>query len=150
MTSDGHNSAREFGELFGRFEYALKRSDHLAKGKAHAEADWRSYAKALGPDFFKEVVSSGVAPTLINDPPRKLMREGLTWSRSDSGPLKDVEDLFVHGVCRVRNSLQHGEKFVGGHGQWERDSRLVSEALQVLRIALAQRPLEPPPSSNES
>ena len=131
--------AREFADLYARFEYGLKRSGHLARGREHAEADWRSYAKELGPEFFERVVSSGIADTLINNPPRKLMREGLQWSRGRHGPLQNAEELFIEGVCRVRNSLFHGEKFVGGGGQWDRDSQLVREVLEVLKLALSLR-----------
>jgi hypothetical protein len=46
-----------------------------------------------------------------------------------------VVELFDQGVCRVRNSLFHGEKFVDRQDQRERDAILVSEALSVLREA---------------
>jgi len=134
-----NQAARNFAELFSRFEYALKRSGHLAKGREHAEADWGSFAKELGPDFYRAVVDSGVAPTLINDPPRKLLRDDLAWGPRRPAPIRNVEELFAIGVCRVRNSYVHGEKFVGGPDrQWERDAILVNEALQVLQLALSQ------------
>jgi hypothetical protein len=111
--------------------------------KEHAQADWAAYAKMLGSDFFDRVASSGIADTLISDPPRKLMREGLRWSRRKSTPLENVHELLLEGVCRVRNSFVHGEKFVGGpDGQWERDARLVKEALAVLKLALSEKPLD--------
>jgi hypothetical protein len=126
--------------LFGRVEYGLKRSGHLARNVKHAQADWADYAAALGPNFFDEVVASGIADTLISNPPRKLMRDGLQWSRGKSTPLQNVHELFVEGVCRVRNSVVHGEKLVGGAGgQWSRDTRLIREALAVLKLALSHQ-----------
>ena len=70
------------------------------------------------------------------------MRDGLTWMPEKPEPLRNVEELFVQGVCRVRNSYLHGEKFVGGPDakQWERDSKLVREALAVLSEAVNGNP----------
>jgi hypothetical protein len=124
--------ARNFARLFGRFEHALKRGDHLKKGRKDAQADWGSFAKTLGEDFFGQVASSGIADTLINDPPRKLMAD-LSWKPEQVPTLTNVTELFVQGVCRVRNSYIHHEKFVSDGEQWERDAKLVHEALCVLR-----------------
>lgn len=121
-------------QLFGRFDHALKRSGHLKKGRKDAQADWDSFAKLMGAEFFDEVVAAGIADTLINDPPRKLMAD-LSWQPEWVPPLTDVVELFVQGVCRVRNSYFHHEKFVSPGGQWERDATLVHEALAVLRAA---------------
>jgi hypothetical protein len=126
--------ARNLQRLFGRFEHALKRSGHLKKGRADAQADWESFAEALGTDFFEEVASSGKADTLINDPPGKLMAD-LSWQPARTAPLTNVVQLIVLGVCRVRNSYIHHEKFVSDGDQWERDAKLVHEALSVLRSA---------------
>jgi hypothetical protein len=126
--------ARNLAELFGRFEHALKRAGHLKKGRKDAQADWESFANALGDGFFKEVVSSGIADTLINDPPRKLMAD-LSWKPERVPQLTNVAELFVPGVCRVRNSYIHHEKFVSDGEQRVRDGRLVHEALSVLRSA---------------
>ena len=105
----------------------------------HAEANWTSFAKALGPNFFEKVADAGIANTIINDPPRKLMSD-LAWKRNP-GPLKNTHELIVVGVCRIRNSYIHGEKFVGGgDNQWERDATLVREALAILKFALSQAP----------
>lgn len=120
--------------MFGRMEHALKRSGYLKAGRKDAQADWASYAKSLGKPFFDTVVAKGIAITLIGVPPRKLMAEGLEWGPEHPAPLKDAVELFVEGVCRVRNSLIHGEKFVAT-GQWERDGQLVREAFAVLMLA---------------
>jgi hypothetical protein len=124
----------ELAALFGRFEHALKRSDFL-RNRPDAQADWNKFARALGPDFFEHVKRSKLAETLLSNPPRRLMTESLKWEPEHSEPLNDVVELFEQGVCRVRNSLLHGEKFVGRAEQLERDTTLVSEALAVLREA---------------
>ena len=129
-----YDDDRELVALFGRFEYALKRSDFLRNNPV-AQADWNKFARELGPDFFEHVKRTKLAETLLGDPPRKLMREGLKWEPKHPEPLNDVIELFEKGVCRVRNSLLHGEKFVGRPDRWERDATLVSEALVVLREA---------------
>lgn len=126
--------SKELAALFGRFEYALKRSNFL-RNRPDAQADWHKFACELGPDFFEHIKRSKLAETLLSVPPRKLMKEGLIWEPECPAPLSDVVELFERGVCRVRNSLLHGEKFVGQSEQWERDARLVSEALVVLREA---------------
>ena len=135
--NDPYETGRQFGELFGRFEHVLKRSDYLKKGRPDAQADWDRFAHDLGQTFFDEVSTSGIASTLINDPPRKLMADGLTWQPPEPEPLRDVAELFVRGVCRVRNSYMHGEKFTGGPdgSRWKRDAMLLSEALAVLELA---------------
>jgi hypothetical protein len=125
---------QEFATLFGSMERALKRSNYL-RDRAAAEADWNKFARDLGPDFFEHVKRSRLAETLLSEPPRKLVKEGLKWEPEIAKPLANVTELFEQGVCRVRNNFLHGEKFVGGSGNWERDATLVYEALMVLREA---------------
>lgn len=62
----------------------------------------------------------------------------MTWSPEKTSPLTNVHELIVQGVCRVRNSFLHGEKFTGGpEKQWDRDLTLVKEAHAVLMEAMA-------------
>lgn len=140
MTNTGDNpyeTVRAFALDFGRAEYALKRSKYLRKNKEIAEADWESFARDLGAEFFNDVVAKGMAKTLIGDPPRRLMAD-MAWSPEKPAPLTNVHQLIVEGVCRVRNSLLHGEKFTGGpEGQWARDRTLITEAHAVLNEAVA-------------
>lgn len=65
------------------------------------------------------------------------MADGLAWQPEKPAPLRNVTELFVQGVCRVRNSYLHGEKFVGSGdpGQWKRDTTLIEEAFAVLTLA---------------
>lgn len=128
--------ARAFALDFGRAEYALKRSKYLRKNKEIAEADWELFACDLGADFFTCVVAKGMAKTLVGDPPRRLMAD-MEWSPDKTSPLTNVHQLIIEGVCRVRNSLLHGEKFTGGpEGQWARDRALITEAHAVLTEAI--------------
>ncbi|NKL12105.1 hypothetical protein GFL78_08910 [Rhizobium leguminosarum bv. viciae] len=131
-----YTEAEDFARTFGQTEHALKRSGFLRKNKDIAEADWDEFAKKLGPEFFQHIVASGIAITLVGDPPRRLLAN-MEWSPEKTQPLANVAQLIVNGVCRVRNSYLHGEKFVGGpEGQFERDATLVIEAHAVLREAV--------------
>lgn len=130
-----------FAADFRSVEYALKRSGHLRKGKKVAEADWSGFAQELGEAFFHQIQASGIAKTLINHPPRQLLAT-LDWSPPNPPPLANVTELIVNGVCRVRNSYIHGEKFTGGpDNQWERDVLLMAEAHAVLKQAIGIRPV---------
>lgn len=136
---------RDFVALFGDAEYALKRSGYLRAGRDSAMADWDAYAQALGADFFQKIVKAGIAPTLVGDPPR-LLNDALEWKPDVTTPLTNVHQLIVQGVCRVRNSCFHGEKFRGGaNGQWQRDAKLIEEAHAVLSEALTYVPVVPSP-----
>jgi hypothetical protein len=130
------NRANEFTALFRQFEHAMKRTKYI-KNADLAQADWSSLARDLGTDFFDRVQRENIAPHLIGEPPRKLMKQDLSWQPANPAPFRTAEELIVQGVCRVRNSLFHGEKFVGGSGsaQWKRDQVLVAEALAVLNEA---------------
>lgn len=132
-----HVVAEAFARQFGDAEYALKRSARTRPNKETAEADWDAFARDLGPEFFAAVVDNGIAKTLIGEPPRRLMKD-LVWAPEIPQPLTNVHELIVQGVCRVRNSYLHGEKFRGGpDGQWKRDVTLIKEAHVVLQAALA-------------
>ncbi len=137
--ADPYELAGVFARAFGDAEFALKRSGRLRPTKDHAEADWDAFAGDLGPDFFAAVVAKGIAKTLIGEPPRRLMND-LVWAPEIPEPFTSVHELIVQGVCRVRNSYLHGEKFRGGpDGQWERDVTLIREAHAVLDEAIAWR-----------
>lgn len=136
MNGNPHEAAKAFTTEYGLAEYALKRSGYLRKGKPVAEADWDAFARDLGPDFFKRIVDKQIAKTLISVPPRRLLAN-LQWSPEIPVPLTNVQGLIIQGVCRVRNSYLHGEKFVGGpEGQFYRDKVLIEEAHAVLREAI--------------
>lgn len=134
--SNPYAAAEAFATDFRQMEYALKRSKFVRKGKKIAEADWDHFATSLGPAFFDDVVSRRIAETLISSPPRQLLAD-LTWSPETTSPLANSNELIIHGVCRVRNSYIHGEKFIGGpEKQWRRDIKLILEAHAVLTRAM--------------
>jgi hypothetical protein len=131
----------EFLETFRNAEYTLKRSGFNKPVSDRMEADWDGLANALGTTFFQLVVKNGTAITLIGNPPRKHILDPVsgnaTWNPKTTAPLKNVQELIVMGVCRVRNNFFHGEKFIGGDpGDWLRGETLLSEALSVLKFAL--------------
>lgn len=137
MTADPHDLARAFTRTFAHAEYGLKRSGYVRANRDVAEADWDAFARDLGPAFFKAMVDKGIAKTLIGEPPRRLLAD-LQWSPEKTTPLVNVRGLIVEGVCRVRNSYHHGEKFVGGpERQFDRDKVLIAEAHAVLDQAIA-------------
>lgn len=139
-----YQAADAFVKDFRQMEYAMKRSGFRRQAKEAAEADWDLFAQSLGPKFFEHVVASGIAKTLIGQPPRRLLND-MTWAPQNPAPLANVAQLIINGVCRVRNSYIHGEKFTGGpEGQWDRDVILVREAHAVLKeaIHLLVSPLE--------
>ncbi|MBY3150283.1 hypothetical protein HFO63_32780 [Rhizobium laguerreae] len=128
--------AEAFIRDFRAMEYALKRSEFRRQDREVAEPNWDLFAQSLGSAFFDHVVASGIAKTLIGNPPRRLLTD-MSWSPINPTPLINVAQLIVNGVCRVRNSYVHGEKFTGGpEGQWERDVMLILEAHAVLKEAM--------------
>ncbi len=136
---DPFKAARLFAADYRHMEYTLKRSDFLRTDKKVAEADWDLLAKSLGPAFFEQIVETRIAETLINIPPRRLLAN-MQWSPPHPTPLKNVAQLIVNGVCRVRNNYIHGEKFTGGpEGQWDRDTILIVEAHAVLKQTMQFR-----------
>ncbi|TCA58624.1 hypothetical protein E0H71_00275 [Rhizobium leguminosarum bv. viciae] len=139
-----YTAAEAFARDFRHMEYAIKRSGFLRKDKNGAEADWDLLAATLGQEFFQHIVATGIARTLVGNPPRRLLKN-MTWAPEKPVPLANVAQLIVNGVCRVRNSFIHGEKFIGGgDNQWERDVTLILEAHAVLREAMNFRGIEIP------
>jgi hypothetical protein len=131
-----YEAAQAFATEFRQMEYALKRSGYLRKNKEVAEADWDLFANHLGAQFFEWVKAANIAQTLINQPPRRLLAN-MQWSPPEPDHMTNVSQLIVNGVCRVRNSYIHGEKFTGGpDGQWARDMLLIEEAHAVLKAAI--------------
>ena len=94
----------EFQEMFGAYEHALKRCNFLKANLSDAQADWNAFARALGEPFFKEVLDSGMARTLIYSPPGKLLLANFEWTRPNR-PLKNVIELFEQGNCLLRCSI---------------------------------------------
>lgn len=140
--------AMDFFVVFSRFECALKRSGTYAIGSNdRVDPDWNGFARDLGPDFFGEVIAQGVAPVLINDPPKKQVKlacGALGWK--SMGVVNSTSDLFL-ALRRVRNNLVHGAKYQdggAGHADFvegsERNDALLDESMAVMSLALNARP----------
>jgi hypothetical protein len=130
--------ANEFAQLFAAAEQNLKLAGKIKKGRKDAQADWSALSGILGTDFFEQIRSAGIAPDLIREPPRTRKANSMKFEPETPDSLTSTEELLVHGVCKVRNNLIHGEKdfAVSGEG-YERDVKLVRQALMVLQEALA-------------
>jgi hypothetical protein len=139
--------AVDFFVVFSRFECALKRSGKYAKGnKDGVDADWDRFAQDLGPQFLGDVIAHGVAPVLVENPPKKQVKLNATLGWKDMGAVENTADLFL-AIRRVRNNLVHGGKYQdGGAGQAalldgsERDDALLEQSLAVMSLALKSRP----------
>lgn len=131
--------AQDFLDLHGRVENALRNVGYLKKID-RAEADWSELAKALGEDFFKEVRDSGIALTLIAERPRKQMAANLDWQPPKALQVTNTQELFVNGVCQVRNHIAHHQKFRGSQQEIDRDMKLVEESYSILELLLKKRP----------
>lgn len=127
--------ALAFRDLFARVEHVLRRNGYTRADRPKAEIDWRRFAEHLGDAFFAYVVEASAADTLIGEPPRAFHREG-GWQPENPAPIKNVVELFLRGVCQVRNNIEHGEKFVIEEGS--RSEALVDEAHWVLEQATLQ------------
>jgi hypothetical protein len=121
-------------------EHAMKRCDFCADHKDIAEADRDKLSKALGEKFFEEGAGSGEAPTLLARRPRKLKRQPSAWQPAEALPVTNAKELFVKGICQVRNNLFHGEKFRGSPESRERDAALVAESEWVLKLVREKLP----------
>ena len=77
------------------------------------------------------------AVTLVAEPPRIYYR-GRGMLPEVQEPITDAVQLFVRGVCQVRNNIVHGEKYV--ELATPRDDALVKEANWVLEQAVARHP----------
>lgn len=140
--------AVQFFQVFSRFECAMKRSGVYADGgEKEVKADWDKLAVDLGDDFLREVIESGIAPALLQKPPKKqikLPNDSLGWR--EMGSISNTLDLFL-AIRRARNNLIHGGKYQDGGGGHtdivdgsERDDVLLRESLNVLALAYERSP----------
>jgi hypothetical protein len=136
--------AVEFFVKFSRFECAMKRTGIYAVGdEQDVQPDWDKLAADLGRVFFARVVESGIAVTLIKEPPKKQIKQNdgsLGWR--DMGAVVNTFDLLL-AIRRARNNLVHGGKYrdtrTGSYDDitgTERSNTLLSESLAVLELAL--------------
>jgi len=141
-------AAIDFFVVFSRFECALKRSGTYAIGNEdRVDPDWDGFTRDLGPAFLAQVIEQGIAPVLVNRPPKKQVKQAdgtLGWK--GIAPVKNTADLFL-AIRRVRNNLAHGAKYRDegtGHIDLvegsERDDELLNQSMAVLGLALGERP----------
>jgi hypothetical protein len=139
-----------FFVFFSRFEYALKRGGFLKTPREQkcrkkiddsASPNWDSFASVLGQKFLDEVRDSAKAETILTTPPKKqVVVKGNDLDWRDGSSIRTAADLFV-AVRRLRNNLFHGGKFPNSSlpvGNPDRDDRLISEAIEILKMALAR------------
>lgn len=140
--------AVDFFVVFSRFEFALKQSGKYALGNdAGVKPDWEKFARDLGPNFLGHVSDNGLAPVLVEKPPKKQVKladGSLGWR--DMGKVTSTTELFL-AVRRVRNNLMHGAKYQdAGDGRpdyvegSERNDALLRQALTVMEVALQGTP----------
>ena len=128
-----------FFATFARFEYSLLRCDYFRAGRGKiAWADWGKLENDLGVKFFNDVLKSGKASTLIDDPPKTLLVQNNSVAFGPSPePVKDTKRL-IKAAQQVRNNLFHGNKmYAADRG---RDVRLLSEVLWVLDFVMIRLP----------
>lgn len=127
--------AATFLVVFARFEFALKSDARFRCNGPDARADFDRFARELA-DRFKSDATPELASAvkfLLSAPPRKqIVRDrNLDWTDGDPGGT-ELHRLQVY-VCRVRNNLFHGAKFIPPESNdSDRDERLVRAALEVL------------------
>ena len=90
--------------------------------------------------FFDEVKAAGIAPTLLAGRPRKQRAQDLQWKPDLALPISNVTELFVNGVCQVRNHVVHRQKFRGAEADNARDLAVVEESIRILQLVLAKKP----------
>lgn len=108
-----------------------------AANQKKAQIDWSQFAAELGEEFFVAIRDAANAPTRIGEPPRAYHRDQ-GFQPTVQTPIANVQELFLRGVCQVRNNIAHGEKYV--ETGTNRDDDLVSEAKWVLERAVEQHP----------
>lgn len=141
--------AIDFFIVFSRFECALKRSiTYAAVVRGKISADWDGFARDLGNGFLEVVIAQGIAPDLVNMPPKQQVMlpdgGGLGWRETPA--VRNSAELFL-AIRRARNNLVHGAKYRDG-ATWhvdfvegsERDDMLLDQSLAVLGLALERSP----------
>ena len=136
--------AVELFERFGRFEYALKRSQFLnGPVGGDARADWDGFANRLGANFFDfhfaNTDQNADRAELFAVPPRKgivvQVQVAGEWTRQFGWrdmPIPENAVELMLAVRRVRNNLFHGDK---ANPDYSRNPQLVRAANLILSDA---------------
>ena len=128
--------------VFSRYEYAIKRMPQRfvqRRRDGSIEVDWDTYANTqLTTAFYVKVRDEGIAPTFFSAPPgREVVGNNAIEWRNTSPPPATVQDL-IGMVCRVRNNVFHGGKYVGENRT--RQAGLPREATAILLAAVEHDP----------
>ena len=129
--------ADSFIILYRRVEHALSNQPAYLQNQAKAKVKWTSFAQSLGENFFSYIERSGKTQTILTEPPRVLHSDG-RWLPETQTTIKDVNELFVRGVCQVRHNIEHAGKFL--YPEEKRSYDLVSEAAWILSQAISRHP----------
>lgn len=138
--------ALEFLELFARFEWALKTSGYVKKGKARrAEPAWDKYARSLNGVLGSAEITEA-RDLLMNKPPQVQVVTcggGLDWK--DPAPVdgENGDEQLLRHVKMVRNNLFHGGKEEAARGiigNPSRDVPLIEAATVILEACLRASP----------
>jgi hypothetical protein len=135
----------EFFVLFSRLEFALKEAKFFDNS---GNADWTRFSIASA-YLLKSVHESEVSEAisyLLTTPPKKqkVISDELIWT--DTLPdHKNELDLILLYVRRIRNSLFHGGKFIGGSNEWypgdnNRNWELIKHATTILTWCRDENP----------
>lgn len=127
----------DFVATFSRLEYALKTSGEFLKKTKDAEADWTAFASSIESKInnSSNCQLKKSIEYILNNPPQKQTNENgvIKWKRVDPSQRNKTKNLIIY-ICRIRNNLFHGGKFVGGYlEEFDRDFRLVKCALLILK-----------------
>jgi hypothetical protein len=132
----------QFFAAFSRMEYALKEAAFVreigSRSPKSVSADWHVFAnRGLPKKFFQTCVSDPVVKTLINDPPKRQIKNSesasrpIKWSCQPDKP-NDSKSL-TEALQNIRNNLFHGGK---GHDFTERDRNLIKAGLRLIELML--------------
>jgi hypothetical protein len=126
-----------FIATFARFEFAMKQCGYLRRiehGRV-AEACREKHCADLPSDFFENVRAAQIATTLIEQPPRNLFVRNDTQPQfgNQATPVATTAQL-LDAVCRVRNTLFHGNKMYPANRK--RDAGLMDDALAVIDVIM--------------
>ena len=133
----------QFSIFFSRFEYALKRTVHYAKGNENRiEADWDKFAAEHDSMFNpgRDPTLKAAVVYLESNPPQKqvLKRGTFGWKDVPKQEESKLRNLLLC-VRRVRNNLFHGGKFPLPDGSIEepgRNTQLLQSCLRLLEECL--------------
>jgi len=127
-----------FFAVFARFEFALMHQGYLesTQESSRASPNWGRLATRLGNGFLDR--ADVVAPTIISEPPRKLIVQGgqAGFGNASTPPVNTTQ--LLEYVRQIRNNLFHGNKMFARNRA--RDRQLITEAVNLLDLIMEEVP----------